>query len=202
MLKIGDTVKVVADKEQLSERGVATAAIEIDITGQTGEIVDIVDEGFTYRVKIDPSVLLVQSVPHIWYLKKEDIEPVRSFVEHPDGKLEIRKFESGATRDTAEGKLDYVKALCPLVLKRYVQYLDKHRKMPDGSMRDFDNWKQGIDEAVYHSSSGRHFFDTWLLTEGFTAEDNHGPVELEDALCAQLFNIMGRLHEILVEKED
>jgi len=55
-------------------------------------------------------------------------------------------------------------------------------------------------QAVYHSSGGRHFFDAWLLTEGYTAEDNHGPVDLEDALCAELFNIMGRLHERLKGK--
>ena len=112
----------------------------------------------------------------------------------------MRKFDSGATRDTTNNKLDYMKALSPIVLRRYVQYLDKHRLQPDGSYRDFDNWKNGIPKEVYHSSGGRHFFDTWLLTEGYATEDNHGPVDLEDALCAQLFNIQGRLHEILKAK--
>ena len=112
----------------------------------------------------------------------------------------IRKFDTGATRDTAEGKLDYVKALCPLVLRRYVQYLDKHRLQPDGSMRDFDNWKQGMPREVYHSSKGRHFFADWLLEEGYEVEDNHGPVDQEDALCAELFNTMGKLREILLAK--
>ena len=116
-----------------------------------------------------------------------------------DGKP-IRTFETGATRDTAQGKLDYVKALSPIVLRRYVQYLDKHRLQPDGSHRDFDNWKKGIPQETYRSSQGRHFFDDWLLSEGYEAEDNHGPVELEDAICAQLFNLMGRLHEILKEQ--
>lgn len=112
----------------------------------------------------------------------------------------IRTFDTGATRDTTQGKLDYVKALSPIVLRRYVQYLDKHRLQPDGNMRDFDNWKKGIPQETYHSSLGRHFFDAWLLTEGYATEDNHGPVKIEDALCAQLFNIMGRLHEILRAK--
>jgi len=134
------------------------------------------------------------------YLEKQ--QPERTFVEHPDGGLEIRTFDSGATRDTTQGKLDYVKALSPIVLRRYVQYLDKHRLQPDGSYRDFDNWKKGIPQETYHSSGGRHFFDTWLLTEGYTAEDNHGPVEIEDVLCAQLFNIMGRLYERLKNKVD
>ena len=115
-----------------------------------------------------------------------------------DGK--IRTFESGATRDTVEGKLDYVKALCPLVLRRYVQYLAKHRLQPDGSMRDFDNWKQGIPRETYHSSKGRHFFADWLLEEGYDVSDNHGPVDEEEALCGELFNTMGKLREILRAK--
>lgn len=112
----------------------------------------------------------------------------------------IRTFGTGATRDTVEGKLDYVKALCPLVLRRYVQYLDKHRLQPDGSMRDFDNWKQGIPREVYHSSKGRHFFADWLLEEGYAVSDNHGVVDEEDALCGELFNTMGKLREILKAK--
>lgn len=110
---------------------------------------------------------------------------------------QIRTFETGATRDTTQGKLDYIKALSPIVLRRYVQYLDKHRLQSDGSYRDFDNWKRGIPQEAYISGGGRHFFDTWLLTEGYTTKDNHGPVETEDAICAQLFNLMGRLHEML-----
>ena len=112
----------------------------------------------------------------------------------------IRQFDSGATRDTAEGKLDYVKALCPLVLQRYVQYLDKHRLQPDGNMRDFDNWKKGIPQETYHSSKARHFFATWLIAEGYEVSDNHGPVDEEDALCGELFNTMGKLREILRAK--
>lgn len=138
------------------------------------------------------------------YLEKQ---PELTSVDPPKEVLEVkgasptavRTFDSGAIRDTDEGKLDYVKALSPIVLRRYVQYLDKHRLLPDGSYRDFDNWKSGdgIPQEIYHSSGGRHFFDTWLLTEGYATEDNHGSVDLEDSLCAQLFNIQGRIKEIL-----
>lgn len=113
---------------------------------------------------------------------------------------EIRKFDSGATRDTVQGKLDYVKALCPLVLRRYVQYLNKHRLQSDGNMRDFDNWKKGIPRETYHSSKGRHFFADWLLEEGYKVFDNHGSVDEEDALCGEIFNAMGKLREILKAK--
>lgn len=118
----------------------------------------------------------------------------------PQEKVEIRKFDSGATRDTSEGKLDYRKALSPIVLQRYVQYLNAHRKQPDGSMRDFDNWKMGIPIEAYFEGLGRHDMATWLLHDGFPAEDNHGPVSLEDCLCAIIFNSSGWLHEILKEK--
>jgi len=109
----------------------------------------------------------------------------------------MRKFESGATRDTVAGKLSYVKGLSPAVLKRYLQYLNLHRKQPDGSMREFDNWKKGIEKDVYLDSLGRHFVDVWLLHNGYPAEDNHGPVDIESVLCAIMFNSMGMLHEIL-----
>lgn len=112
----------------------------------------------------------------------------------------IRKFDTGATRDTVEGKLSYVKALSPIVLQRYVQYLNVHRKQPDGSLRDFDNWKQGIPIDAYFDGLGRHFVAAWLLEQGFTAEDNHGPVMLEDTLCAIIFNASGWLHELLKEE--
>lgn len=114
---------------------------------------------------------------------------------------EIRKFDTGATRDTTEGKLDYRKALSPIVLQRYVQYLDAHRKQPDGSMRDFDNWKQGIPIEAYFEGLGRHDMAVWLLHDGFPAEDNHGPVTLEDTLCAIIFNSTGWLHELLKKDE-
>jgi len=113
----------------------------------------------------------------------------------------MRKFSSGATRDIVEGKLSYVKGLSPIVLKRYLQYLDKHRLQADGQKRAFDNWKLGIDQDTYLDSLGRHFWDVWLLCHGYPSEDNHGPVELEDVLCAVMFNSMGMLHELIKEKK-
>ena len=120
-------------------------------------------------------------------------------IEHEENEG-IRIFDTGATRDTTKGKLSYVKALSPIVLQRYVQYLDGHRKQPDGSMRDFDNWKKGIPEDTYLDGLGRHFIAAWLLAQGYSAEDNHGPVTLENTLCAILFGASGWLHEILKKK--
>jgi len=109
----------------------------------------------------------------------------------------IREFDTGATRDTDVGKLSYIKALSPVVLKRYVEYLGEHRTQSDGNLRDWDNWKKGIDKDIYLDGLGRHFWDTWLLSHGYPAEDNHGPVDIQDALCAIIFNSMGILFELL-----
>ena len=114
----------------------------------------------------------------------------------------IRTFNSGATRDTTEGKLNYVKALCTLVLRGYVDYLNKHRTQPDGSVRDFDNWKKGIPKQVYMEGLGRHEMAVWLLHQGYSAYDNHGSVTIEDALYGIIFNTTGYLHEILKEKNN
>ncbi len=120
---------------------------------------------------------------------------------NPKYSAEIRKFDTGATRDTVDGKLNYRKALSPVVLQRYVQYLNAHRKQADGSMRDFDNWKKGIPIEAYFEGLGRHDMAVWLLHDEFPAEDNHGPVDIEDTLCAIIFNASGWLHELLKEEK-
>lgn len=103
----------------------------------------------------------------------------------------IRQFESGASRDTAEGKLAYVRFLSPAVLKRFAEYMEGHSFMPDGTTRVPDNWKKGIPPEVYLDSTWRHFMDLWLHDEGDVIL---GPQALQDTLCALMFNVMGRLH--------
>jgi len=112
----------------------------------------------------------------------------------------IRQFESGATRDTDVGKLNYIRALSPIVLQYYVEYLGGHRTQPDGSMRDWDNWKRGMDKQIYLEGQDRHHRAVWLLSQGFPASDNHGQVTMKDSLCGVIFNAMGMLHEILKEE--
>ena len=110
---------------------------------------------------------------------------------------EMKKFESGATRSVEGGRPSYVRALSPIVLKMYVEYLGRHRKQADGTMRDWDNWKGGMPKARYLDGLGRHNMNVWLLMHGFSAEDNHGPVTLENSLYGVMFNSMGMLHELL-----
>lgn len=107
----------------------------------------------------------------------------------------IRKFTTGATRDTTENKLDYEGFLSPIVLVRYAKYMNKHRLQPDGKLRDSDNWQKGMPKDVYMKSAWRHFMDFWLFHRGYKGRET-----IEDALCALIFNANGYLHELEKEK--
>lgn len=103
-----------------------------------------------------------------------------------------RYFETGATRDTDEGKLDYEGFLSPLVLKRFAEYMHVCRLQSDGKLRDSDNWQKGIPLSAYMKSMWRHFMAVWSdYRRGATGKD------VEDDLCALLFNVQGMLHEQL-----
>ena len=107
----------------------------------------------------------------------------------------MRTFNTGATRQSDETKLDYEGFYSPLVVKRYAEYLHKHRKQADGNIRDSDNWQKGIPLSVYMKSGFRHFMDWWMLHRGYTASEC-----LEDALCGVLFNAQGYLYEVLKKR--
>lgn len=109
---------------------------------------------------------------------------------------QMRVFDTGASRSSGD-KLDYARALSVQVLERYVQYLQSHRAMPDGSKRDFDNWKRGIPTRDYVSSLVRHTVDTERKYFGLPVPEN---ATLEDLCCSVIFNASGLLFELLVEK--
>ena len=106
----------------------------------------------------------------------------------------MREFDTGATRDTDENKLDFDGFLSPLVLHRYAEYLNKHRTQADGKLRDSDNWQKGIPLAVYMKSAFRHFFGWWAYHR---KADIVIKEDIEESLCGLLFNAMGYLHEHL-----
>jgi hypothetical protein len=118
----------------------------------------------------------------------------------------MRTFDTGATRDGDADKLDYEGFLSPLVLRRYAEYMHKHRKQADGNLRDADNWQKGMPRAAYMKSLWRHFMEVW---SGWRKVINAmggrtGPFtepELQEALCAVLFNVMGLLHELLLGRD-
>lgn len=104
----------------------------------------------------------------------------------------IRVFDSGATRDSDQGKLDYEGFLSPLVLERFAQFMNKHRVQADGNLRASDNWQKGIPTDAYMKSMFRHFMDVWKEHRGLQT-----PEGVEEALCALMFNAMGYLHVLL-----
>ena len=106
----------------------------------------------------------------------------------------MRKFDSGATRDTDENKVDFEGFLNPLVLKRFGQYMLKHQLQADGQLRASDNWQKGMTKEVYIKSGLRHVHDWWMEHRGYTSREG-----LQDALCGVLFNVMGYLLEDLRE---
>jgi len=184
-MKVGDRVRIIRGHISNGESYTASNGQKGTIIGKSRDV------GFDWEVEHDDKLFASAD------FSEDELELIP-----PDKTDTIRTFGTGATRDTSAGKLSYVKALCPIVLQRYVQYLDKHRLQPDGSMREFDNWKKGIPRETYQDSRMRHEITAWLLSQGIPAEDNHGPVNIEDTLCAIIFNAMGELHEVLKEKQN
>jgi len=114
---------------------------------------------------------------------------------------EIRQFNTGATRNLDNNKLDYEGFLSPLVLEEFAKYMHAHRKQKDGTIRDSDNWQKGIPKEVYMKSMFRHFMDFWKMHRGNISinPDNSLPCTKEELLCAIMFNVQGYLHELLKE---
>ncbi len=104
----------------------------------------------------------------------------------------MRSFKSGATRGSDTDKIDPEAALSPLVLTAYCEYVKKHRLQGDGSARSDENWQLGIPPTSYMKSLWRHLLEAWKHHRGFPAEG-----DLNDALCAIIFNAQGMLHERL-----
>lgn len=107
----------------------------------------------------------------------------------------MRTFKnSKATRDDDKDKLDYEAALSPIVLKRYVEYMKKH----NSDTRKEDNWQGLFGEHhcdVCMKSLMRHVMDLWLFHRGYKGRD-----DIEEALCAILFNAMAYLYKIEKDK--
>lgn len=124
----------------------------------------------------------------------------------PQTEKGVRQFGTGATRDLDANKLDFEGFLSPLVLERYAEHMHKARRMPDGSMRESDNWQLGIPVVAYMKSLFRHFFSVWKLHRGLpVTEVVRGETivkDLETELCAVLFNASGMLHEVLKAKRE
>lgn len=110
----------------------------------------------------------------------------------------MREFDTGATRDTDAGKVDYEGHLSPTVWKAFGEYMHRCRHLPDGSLRASDNWQLGMSRDVYMKSMFRHFMEVWDLHRN---PDTSVPEQyVVDELCALMFNVQGYLHEFLKGK--
>jgi hypothetical protein len=113
-----------------------------------------------------------------------------------------RDFESGATRDTADGKLDFEGFLSHPVLHQYAKYMNMNRLQSDGKLRASDNWQKGIPMDVYMKSLYRHFMEMWEYHRMAIAPNRDEQVEGIASMCGLMFNIMGYLHEWLKDNEE
>ncbi len=115
---------------------------------------------------------------------------------HPPADSSTRTFDTGATRDTDDGKPNYAGFLSPIVIKRFGEYMLKHQVQSNGEERPPDNWKKGIPLDAYMDSGFRHFMDWWSEHDGYESREG-----LQDALCGLMFNVMGYLFETIKEGE-
>ena len=108
----------------------------------------------------------------------------------------MRSFDTGATRDTADGKLDMEGFTHPMVEKQFAKYMNMNRLQSDGNLRDSDNWQKGIPIDAYIKSLRRHHDDAWLEHRGFPTKSG-----MIAALCGLIFNAKGYLLEYLKERD-
>ena len=110
----------------------------------------------------------------------------------------FRTASSGATRDLNDEKLVYDKFQHPLVVKAFAQYMHKKRQMPDGSVRNGDNWYKGFPRAWLLESMHRHYMDVWFHTTGHS-DDAEEPMLV--ALCGLFFNVQAMMLEVLLGRD-
>ena len=112
----------------------------------------------------------------------------------------VRHFDTGATRSADSGRYDPEGYLSPIALERFAFYMQKHQVQPDGSIRASDNWQNGIPLDAYMKGIWRHFLHLWMRYRGWKVQDKMAGADMEEDLCAMLFNVQGMLHELVKEK--
>jgi hypothetical protein len=114
------------------------------------------------------------------------------------GNGEQQGFTTGATRSTAEGKIDYEGHINPEVLAIFGDYMSRHRVQRDGKLRASDNWQKGIPIPNYIKSLIRHTMELWRMYRGYPVvnPDSGEHFTFRDVCCAIMFNIMGLILEL------
>lgn len=97
----------------------------------------------------------------------------------------IRKFGTGAIRDSENGKEDYTETISWTAFRRYAEFMTENKKRYGGG-----NFKLGIPIEAYERSLIRH------LSKYMINKYEKGSLEPNvDHLSALLFNIFGIMHE-------
>jgi len=97
----------------------------------------------------------------------------------------ITTFDTGAIRDSQDGKEDYIETISWTAFKRYAEYMtEKKTKYGAG------NFKKGIPISSYEKSLLRH------IQKYLENKYENGQVETDqDHLSGMIFNIFGIIHE-------
>lgn len=121
----------------------------------------------------------------------------------------VREFTTGANRDRVDGKLAFHGFVSAKASRRFGAYMNKNRRLADGSLREPDNWKRGIPMPVYAESMMRHAQEVHELLEDAVAAtgikgvcdiasvsaDHPSLLAIDEAASALWFNVQGWLHE-------
>jgi hypothetical protein len=114
--------------------------------------------------------------------------------------VRVRAFDTGATRSPDAHRDDPEGFLSPLVIDRFSEYMSKHRVQSDGSLRGSDNWQRGMPTDSYMKGAWRHFLHWWTRHRGWAVRDPGAAADIEEDLCALLFNVQGYLHETILAR--
>ncbi len=102
-----------------------------------------------------------------------------------DKNNEITRFDTGAIRDSQNGKEDYTETISWKALKRYAEYMTEKKKKYGAG-----NFKKGIPIESYEKSLMRH------IAKYFINKYENGDLEKDqDHVSACIFNLLGIMHE-------
>jgi hypothetical protein len=132
------------------------------------------------REKLDQ--LLKKQTEPLLTLPKEDV---------------VRSFGTGAVRSIDTLRDDPEAYLSPLVIDRFNEYMTKNRTLADGSIREPDNWQLGMPLVTYMKGLWRHMLHLWTRHRGYPVRDPKAAANIEEDLCAIMFNTQGYLHEVV-----
>lgn len=119
----------------------------------------------------------------------------------------VQQFATGATRSSDEGKNHYEGFLSVPALEEFGDYMRRHQRQADGSLRAADNWQKGMPIASYLGSLFRHTIELVGLSRGYVSRrlrrEFPGVTDLSflklETACAIWFNVQGFIHESVRE---